>query len=808
MFPKYVKFFLRFSRPILVLVILGTVAFVFLAARIRFRFSLESLFESKAPELAQYKEFAERFGGDDHLLLIAVKAPDIFQPAELRVLRDLSNRLEALEGEGRPAVRRALSVHSAVEFAERLSREHNLRELFDPALLKRDLTTSPLTQNFLVSEDGRTGAVVVEIDAALRRDERRVARLLAEIRSLLAAQRAESGLEFHLAGIPVVEDEYVVLIQRDLLTFLPIAMGVFVLLLALYFRNVTGTLLPLAIVVAAIFWTVGWMSLFGVTIGLLTSVFPTLILVIGISDTVHILSRYEETLAVHPVKRDAIAYTLVHMAMACLMTTATSALGFASLILTDVTVVREFGIVTAFGILLSYAATLAILPAALDNAPPPRPRPRDAGPGDRSLGGIASLAIRFPKLLLLLAGAIVAVSLWGVSRIQIRSSWLQDLKPDHPVHRAHEFVERNLSSAFSADFEIHAPDGLQDTEVLEAIEALERRIQETWGPRIRFQNSVAGLIREANAFRERERAAAPLLFLGNRAAARSALEKFDLAAARRIPPAAEIPKVVAYLESRIGGDDLVRRTVDPSWTRTRLTVRMAMTSLELERFVEDVLEFHEANTKGRFELVPTGKSWMAKQALDRVMRDMAGSVLLVAFAFFGMFAILFKSAKVGLLSIVPNLVPLVVTAGVMGWAEIDLNFSTVTVFSISLGLAVDNTIHLLSRFRVEMAKDQDPEAATRRTLLGAGRPMVFSSLLLIVGFAAILTSNFKATFYFGLLGGATILSALFADLLLVPAMLLVFKPRVARWEAFANHLERLDAAVERFVRSGPEKRDK
>jgi predicted RND superfamily exporter protein len=260
---------------------------------------------------------------------------------------------------------------------------------------------------------------------------------------------------------------------------------------------------------------------------------------------------------------------------------------------------------------------------------------------------------------------------------------------------------------------------------------------------------------------------------------------------------------VQYLEERAGEFDIVRRVVDTEWKRARTTVRMRMTSVELEGFVADVMAFHEKETRELFSVTATGKSWMAKRALDRVMQDMGGSVLLVAGAFLLMFSVLFGSIRVGLLSMVPNLAPLVMTAGLMGWIGIDLNFSTVTVFTISLGLAVDNTIHFLSRFRVEMVKDQDPAGATRRTLWGAGRAIVFSSILLMVGFAAILTSSFRLTFFFGLLGGATILSALLTDLFLLPSLMLIFKPRVARWEAFQKRLRRLDEAVERFVRFGP-----
>lgn len=801
-FAKYIKFFLRFSRPILLLVAAGTVLFFLLATKIRFRFSLESLFDSGAPELERYQEFSESYGSDDGLVMIAFKAPDVFQDAELRMVRSVSDEIRAIRIDGRRAVRRVLSIRTAVEALREMSRERKLEALWDPALVRRDLTSSPLTRNFLVSGDGRTASILIELEPEVFRNEERAREFVRQVQERLRRESADWGIEFHLAGVPVIEKEYVRLIRRDLLTFLPIAVGSFVILLAVYFRNITGTLLPVVIVVAAVLWTLGWMQLFGVTIGLLTSVFPTLVLVTGISDAVHILSNYQENLPKCPDKRDALARTLLHLGMACFMTTATSALGFASLAITDVAVVREFGLITALGIILSYAATLAIMPAVLDNVPPPRGVIAEeylTQVTRRSLGGFAGLVIRFPGLILVGAALLMGVAVWGITKIQIRSSWLQDLKENHPVHRSHVFVQENLSSVFSADFELASEKGFQDPETLRAVQRLEEFIRERRGDRVRYVASLPLLIREVNAQRRRLWKVAAALPFGP-ANARQVLWKFDVDAHRSLPEGKDLRATIALLRSIEALRPFVRRTVHPSWKRTRLSVHMAMTSVELESFVEDVQAYHRRYLKKYFDLVPTGKSWMAKRALDRVMRDMGASVFLVAGAFFLAFSILFGSLKAGLLTVIPNVVPLVVTAGLMGWAGVDLNFSTVTVFTISLGLAVDNTIHFLSRFRVEMVEDQDPVEATRRTILGAGRPMIFTSILLTVGFAAILTSSFRLTFYFGLLGGVTILAALFADLFILPALMLVFRPRVARWEAVQKRLEQLDEVLARVVR--------
>ena len=172
----------------------------------------------------------------------------------------------------------------------------------------------------------------------------------------------------------------------------------------------------------------------------------------------------------------------------------------------------------------------------------------------------------------------------------------------------------------------------------------------------------------------------------------------------------------------------------------------------------------------------TGKTWLAKQAMGRVVKNMLLSLGVATIVIFGSMTLLFRSWTIGIVSIAPNVLPIIFTAGFMGWLGIDLNFSTVTIFSIALGIAVDSTIHYLSRLRVELSQDPEPAGAMRRAVKGAGAPMIFTTMMLLVGFGAILTSNFTFTFNFGLLGGFAVLTALLCDLFVAPVLFMLFRP--------------------------------
>lgn len=729
---------LRFARPALALALILTAALGFFASRAEFDFTVESLFEARSAELRQFRDFTARFGDDDGSIFVAFTVADVFEPRALERIDRLAKELAAA-----PGVRR---TYSPAEIAQALS---SLR--VPSKLVRRVILESPLFGGVSVSPDGRTTVIQVELAPDVRSDRDRAA-VLAAMRPMLDAAARDLGTSFHLAGIPIVEQEYVRLTKRDLMTFMPTAIAIFTCLLALYFRNFIGTFLPLAVVSVAVVWTVAGLTLAGRPIGVLTSIVPNLILIIGLSDTIHILSRYQEDLAARPDKRAALAATLGVMVVPCFLTSFTSAAGFASLAVTNVQVVVEFGVVSAAGIMAAYAATMLIVPGALDVAAPLRGRV-----GARSgpiLDFVARVNDRGRWLLVAVWTIVIGLCVWGMTKIERNADWLQDIRAQSEVTEAHAFVERNLASVFSVDLDLVAPD-FRDPAVLAELEAFESTIR-TY---VRGSTKVTAVVGPADLAKE----ATYLRALANPLTA--------LWAKRRLPATrAEADAAVATAEKSDASRAVLRRLVSEDFTHARVSVRLAnLDARQLEAFGAWV----SAVPRERFAMTITGKSWLAMKALDGVVVNMMSSVFLAAAIIFGSMGVMFRSLKIGLLSVIPNLVPLLVTAGLMGFLGIDLNFTTVTVFSISLGLAVDNTIHYLARHRLEVAAGGEPVEAMRRAIRGAGRPMVFSTMLLILGFGAILTSNFRFTFHFGLLGGATVLAALLADLFLTPALMML-----------------------------------
>ncbi len=796
LFVDTIRLALRRSRLLFAVSALLILASVWLAKDVAFEFSLEALFQSDSPETIRYQEFMKRFGEDNRVIFIAYKTPNVFERADREAVARLAEQLT-----GVPGVLRVFSLPAMMQYAERMSREVRLPGLYDAEVLHRDLTTSPVSRGLICSADGTTSCLILSLADDPAEAELRT---LTEIRAALDGAREATGIQYHLAGIPVIEAEYGRLIRRDFFTLLPLSILVVLILLAMYFRNLTGTVLLLGTIFAAIAGTLALLRLFGIPIGILTNMVPTLILVVGLSESIHVLSHYHEETRQRRDTREAVAWVVFYMAGACFLTSVTNALGFGTMMFSDMHMMREFGYATAAGIFLSYLAAVVLLPTLLDIVPAAHLQVRFGDSiarvvSERMIRGIGWVNEHGRRWVYGVLAAVLVFALWGMTRIQVRSSWLQDMRRDGELYQAHAFIDRNLSAVFSTDFWIQT-DGLLEPGTLAAIGRFESALTSAPGfeHRISYTGSIVNLVRDAHALLAREehllrRFGLEMLKPGADLVSRVRKEMlaFDLEAHRIIPEdPARLKLVRDFLEKRNPNHELLRGAVDPEWKDARLSLRMMSNSKELGRFIDFARTQIPADGPLR-AVHPTGKSYMAKAILDETISGSLWSTLQLAVVLLVMFAAIFRSWGVGLMAMTPNLIPPVVTAGIMGAFGFDLNYSTVTTFAITLGLTVENTVQYLLRYRVEILKDGDYTAAMYRALAAAGKPMVFSNLLLMCGFSVAMFSSFRLSQTFGLLGVVSIGTATLAEIFVTSSLPLIFKPNIRRWQISEIRLERL-----------------
>ncbi|MFH1808735.1 MAG: MMPL family transporter [Pseudomonadota bacterium] len=736
------------------------------ARSLQFDFSVDAVYVSEDPELRFYREIvAPAFGSGDNMLAVLVVGAPLLSSAALADLGRVHETIAALPGvtEVRSLVNARVPVEDGDVFSL-LPLFANGRAPVDDAgiaLLRQRMQRAPSLKGRLLSSDLTTAAVVAFLDGSMKSQHQRGALVrLAEKALAPVIAAASPGVQIRLSGIPVFSENLTELLKRDQMTFVPGVLLVMGILLWLAFRSLRGVLLPFVATGTATLWTLGVMSIEGHSINVANNAIVVLLLVIGVSDAIHLLSRFEEELrlqraaGITPGKLKTVAVVTEHLGLACLLTSMTTAVGFGSLIVARLPIIQEFGADAAIGVMLAWLVTIGLVPALL--AILPLPGPRRAMPtelSDRFLGALARFALRRRHLVVIAALLVTALSIFGASRLRAHDRILAELPAGHPSLETLRLATDKLGGFIPFDIVLETPPGrADDPDVLAGLDDLQRYIESQ--PRAPSALSVMDLLDGVDRA-VRGDAREPLAWTPERVAQYLLLVELAPDGERELRP---------YLSSR---RDLAR----------------------IACFADDVgtgvvLAWHDALLKRGAEVLPadvvvhvTGPLVVTSSALTLVVNDMFSSLALALVVILVVMGLLFRSARIGVLALVPNAVPVLMALGVMGLSGISLRPATAVIFSMALGIAVDNSIHFLSRYREERAQREDVAAAIEAAVRGTGRPILYTTVMLSAGLGVLLLSDFVALQHLAILGSTTFASAMVVDLLLLPVLLWWLKPR-------------------------------
>jgi predicted RND superfamily exporter protein len=524
-------------------------------------------------------------------------------------------------------------------------------------------------------------------------------------------------------------------------------------LLWLTFRTWWGVLLPLIVVLGAILWGLGVMGACGISIDLMTALLPLMLFVVGMSDTIHIISRYVSELGYGAGKKDALRITIKESGFGSGLSALTTSIGFFTLMTSTIRPIHNFGLFTGIAVLLAFVLSFTLLPAMLVllNKPALREPRKHGRDWDGVLGRLFGTVLRQRRLVYVVAGLVLAASIGLSTRVRINSSLLDDLSVHDPVRQDFAFFDTHFAGVRPFELELK-PVGrrtIYDPAVLREIEQIEGYLTKTYG--LQFQASPATLVR----------------------ATRKALHGGELAEYRLPTDSAELKSLTSKLKLFRKKPEF-RALALPDGSAGRLTGRMAdvgsIRADELNRNLRHYLRTALDTTVLRTRL--TGSSNLIDKNNENLtlnmIQGMAIDVLMVTLIVLA----LFRSWRMTLVVLVPNLLPILVVAGVMGLAGVNMKVSTSIIFTIAFGIAVDDTIHFISKLRLTMGHEPDLFKAVRRTYLLAGKAVVVTSLILVGGFCTLLFSSFDGTFYVGLLIGLTLIFGVVAELTLLPLLIL------------------------------------
>jgi predicted RND superfamily exporter protein len=753
----------------------------YLASGARVDNSVAAFFDTDDPTYGAYLQYREDFESDEVGYIVYRAEGGAWS---LELMRKVEQLTRALEDEV-PFVKEVTSL-SNVEFMEGAPPDDILvydlldefpetqEELF---VIRDKVMKKPIYVGGLVSSDAELGAVIVEmnrssIDAVdqIRLDPEGGDGLgnlypqvsFEAIEAILARPEYE-GIEFFHTGDVAINATYnTVLFEDDMPVLMALSFLVIILSLIVVFRRPVGVIGPLMVVFFAMAVSVGVIGLIGWDIDFMFGMMPTLLIAVGVADSVHILSEFAIYQRKLGSRRDAIRRTLYLVGPPCLLTSLTTAAGFLSLSLSPVKSVAHLAVYSAAGVIAAFLATVTILVAFLYFGRTPSTEETDAEKTARAsrgkfLGGVlrsvASFDIRFRNAILIASAVIFAASGVGISMLTVDSNFLTEFSEDIPVRQTTQFVDDHMSGNYSIVyvFDSGEEDGIKSPAVLREIERVQREADSH--PLVTKTYSVVDLMKDINqSFHNGD----PAYY--------------------KIPDSRELIAQYLLVYEMSGGEE-IRDYLSMDYARATLELRCKMTNTSHLMGIVEQIDAHvddaplEAST---FSVTGIGALWL--KFVEYITWSQIQGALIALTVVSLMMVLVFRSVKIGLVSMIPNVTPVILVLGAMGWAGWHLDYYRLLIAPVAIGIAVDDTIHLMTRYHHEFGKLGNYKKALYASMDGVGRALFITSAILVLGFCTNVFSVMDGQKSFGILLSTVIAVALVADFLLMPALILWLKP--------------------------------
>lgn len=695
------------------------------------------LLPQQGEEAQRYQRFLATFGSDEDIL-VALHDPQqsLLTPAGLSAIRRLTQDLEAL-----PHVAAVHSLTNAPDMAQANLTPFGLavpRLIPDTELTaerQEALSHNQQVLGTLLAADLHTAGILVVPEEASQ-DTRQRQDWIVAVRAV-AARHATQGRQTYAAGTPLERRDVTDYIRQDQQRIVPLVLVILLGVTYGIYRVRRLALLSLACVLVSLCWTMGLVGFLGIPLNVITSLLPAVILVVSVSVSIHLVNQFVDELDAGAVGAAAVENAVGHVGTACLLTSLTNAMGFFSLPVIQAPAIQEFGLFAGLGVLLAFVATMTFAPLVLlrlGQVMPARLHHLKDGRLEALLDRITVWVAQHRRWVAIGIVALVALMLPGVWQIKEGTDIVRALKAQAPLRVSSEFIDRHLTGAHSLEFLVSLPSH-EDASTPSTI----RRVLafSTW---LRTQAGVTAVLSPWEPLRS----------------VRPELLSND-----------DQLKVLATLLP-LGFP--LHAWVDASGTTLRISARVL--SLDSERFV--ALAARTAQ-QARSMLLPaqvTGTNYLLAQMSKALVQNQLSSLFCAVVMILGTIALALRSWKMGLVAALPNLLPTLMIFGFMGWCGIELSTATTMIASVALGLFVDDTIHLLYLYKQQKQAGCEPFAALLYAVHHAGRAVIFTSLILTLGFWAGLCGSFKPTLYFSFLMGLTMLFSVVTELLVTPAAVL------------------------------------
>ena len=729
-------------------------------SHLRVENNLEAWFSPHNPDFIRYREFRDRFQTDETIFVV-VNAPDVFTADVLGRIDRISRALEKLPGVTR--VQSLTNIEDITGTTDGIRIDplvsagdgHDARAL---VALRQRVLADPFFPGTIVSRDGRTTVIVVEVGRATAAG----AAALVDTTAALIERNAAPDTTFHIAGwlpVNVLMDR---LTQLDVERGFPITMGMLALCLGVILRSVRAVLIINLAVLLAIQWTMGTFVAFGYQGTALTvSALPGIMLALTVAIAVHVVARFYEERVTTPDPLQAMRRALPALLLPTFVTCATTAAGLESLLVAYVLPVRHLGIFSGIGMLYTFVICITVVPIMLVAFPPARRAHPNPGL-ERLLIAVADFDARHYRGIVVTCGVLAVIALVGLAELRPQGTNLHYLPDDSAPVRAMRFIEDHFGGASTLEVAVSGdPDVVKDPVTARTVVAVQELLASY--PETTATIAYTDLLKRMNR----------------------ALHDGDPAFYRLPETARGIAQELLLYETS-GGADLPQLVNINGYdmARVRGFTTSFMSMEDNERLFREIATRLAALAPAggpplSLEITGDWPLWlrMNLSLMDTMVNSFFSSLIVI-----GLLLIwLVRSWRLGLVALIPNVLPVLLSMGTLGWMGVELDFATVMMAGIALGIAIDDTVHYLARYREELAIDDDPARAMRRCHATVGKGNVTACLVLFLGMGSMVTSNFPPHRTFGVIIAITMAVAMVADLILLPSLLHLTGLRPGSW---------------------------
>jgi hypothetical protein len=761
MWEKTAGIILRNRIPLLVVVVVVTVFMAFQARTVTMSYKFGGILPKDDSTQIEYDRFTNRFSEDGNILVLGVQGEKLHTYPTFADWYSLGNELKKVDGidsvfsEAHLYTLTKNTEERKFDIERLVKRRPQSEEEVDS--LKREINRLPFYRNLLYNDSTSASLMMLFVNREKFNSEERV-QVLEEVEEIVGHFSEKSGLKVHYSGLPYIRTKQTAKIKQELGMFVGLAAAVTALLMLLFFKSFRVMFISLFVVIIGVIWSIGTIGIFGFKLSALMGLIPPLIIVIGVPNCVFLLNKYHHEYRRHGNQIKALSRVIHKVGNATFMTNATTAMGFATFIFTQSAMLKEFGVIASINILSVFLLSLIIIPCVFSFIAPPRERHvehLDRLWVDRVIGVLHNLVSNHRKKVYLGTVVIVALSIYGTTLVEATGNIVDDLPKDDRIITDLNFFERNFSGVMPLEILVNSLDSsrITKTKTLRKIEELQETLESY--PEISRSLAITDAVKFAK-----------------QAFYNGMPERYDLISG------SERSFIAPYLrgnESDAG--QISQLFLDSSRVVTRISAQIAdIGTTELDSLMQDLKpKVYEIFPKDEYKVTLTGTSIVFLNGTDYLVKNLFISLAIAIVVISILMALLFNSARMVIISLFPNLIPLLFTAGLMGYFGVAIKPSTILVFSIAFGISVDDTIHFLSKYRQELkTRSWDIRTCVLNAVRETGVSMIYTSIILFFGFLVFTASNFGGTVALGTLVSVTLLVAMISNLVLLPGLLLSF----------------------------------